>query len=306
MEEKELRQQIVDTGLLLLETGLVARTWGNVSARVDKTHCLITPSGLSYTMTTPVDLALYDMEKETYEGEYKPSSEKGVHIGAYELFPDVNFVIHTHQTYASAIGVYGFEKLDITEEEKDMLGGIALAEYGLPGTKKLKNAVRKCFESGAHTVLMKNHGVVVAGVSKEEALERVNLLEEICKRNCNGLVEGEEPEITWSKKGKPIVAQLDDMAQMIGSKIPVVDDAKEGFKDSNAVIVKNQGIFVKGIDGDDEAALKLLVHKAAVTMLHTDASGSKNKLSFIDCRLMRFVYLKKYSKMKNVKEEGGQ
>ncbi len=40
--ESELRQQVVDTGLLLLEKKLVARTWGNVSARVDGTHFLIT------------------------------------------------------------------------------------------------------------------------------------------------------------------------------------------------------------------------------------------------------------------------
>ena len=54
----ELRKQVVDTGLLLLEKKLVARTWGNVSARVDSTHFLITPSGLSYTKTTPEDLAV--------------------------------------------------------------------------------------------------------------------------------------------------------------------------------------------------------------------------------------------------------
>ena len=56
-----LREQVVETGLMLLEKKLVARTWGNVSAREDKTHFVITPSGLSYTKTTPQDLARYDM-----------------------------------------------------------------------------------------------------------------------------------------------------------------------------------------------------------------------------------------------------
>ncbi len=295
---EELRHQIVDTGLYLLKTGLVARTWGNVSARVDKSRFLITPSGLDYTKTRPQDLALYDMASETYEGEYKPSSEKGVHAGAYEYFPEVNFVIHTHQTYASAIGVYGFDQLDITEDEKNQLGGIALAEYGLPGTKKLKNAVRSCYAKGAHTVLMKNHGVVVAGTSKEDALAKVALLEEICKRNCKGLVEGEKASVTCAKKGIQIVAQLDDMAQMIGKKILVVSDVSAGLLKSNAVMVPNEGIFVQGMDADDTIALDILAEKAAVTALHTNASHVKVKLSAFDTTLMRFVYVKKYSKKK--------
>ena len=56
MEERELRQQITETGRRLLQDGLVARTWGNVSARVDAEHFLITPSGLDYMQTKDEDL----------------------------------------------------------------------------------------------------------------------------------------------------------------------------------------------------------------------------------------------------------
>ena len=48
MEEQELRNIVVATGPELLCEGLVARTWGNISARVDDTHYLITPSGMDY------------------------------------------------------------------------------------------------------------------------------------------------------------------------------------------------------------------------------------------------------------------
>ena len=48
MEEQELRNIVVATGPELLREGLVARTWGNISARVDDTHYLITPSGMDY------------------------------------------------------------------------------------------------------------------------------------------------------------------------------------------------------------------------------------------------------------------
>ena len=46
MDEKELRAQVVATGIELLRDALVARTWGNISARVSEDKFLITPSGL--------------------------------------------------------------------------------------------------------------------------------------------------------------------------------------------------------------------------------------------------------------------
>ena len=48
VEESIARALICDTGRELLKTGLVARTWGNVSCRLDEKHFLITPSGLDY------------------------------------------------------------------------------------------------------------------------------------------------------------------------------------------------------------------------------------------------------------------
>ena len=334
MEEKELRRQICETGRELLRDGLVARTWGNVSARMDKEHFLITPSGLSYLQTTEADLALYHPADKTYEGPHKPSSEKGIHAAAYEIFPEVNFVIHTHQTYASALGVYGFENMTVSGEEKKKLGGIALAEYGLPGTGKLKNAVTKAFRTGAHTVLMKHHGVVIAAESKEEAYERAVFLEGICKGFCRGLEGGEktpdqdqqmkqeyllgeiqktypgacfvktDAAIRWSERGKILTAQLDDMAQMIGRNIETVGatavevvDALE--KGKNSVFVKNLGAVVCGLDEEDTQALGILVDKAAVCALNTEAAGVKQSLGFLDSALMRFVYKKKYSKQKN-------
>lgn len=300
----ELRKQVVDTGLLLLEKKLVARTWGNVSARVDSTHFLITPSGLSYTKTTAEDLALYDMDTGKYEGEFKPSSEKGIHSAAYNAFPDANFVIHTHQTFATAFSLTGVDDIIMTRDEEEKLGGILVAEYGLPGTKKLKNEVASCFNAGAHCVLMKHHGAVIAGTSMEDAIERIELLEEVCKRSYEGHKIGEKATVTYSRLGIPLYAQLDDMAQMIGAKIDVISsDPKAYLKKTgkNAVIVKDKGIAVRGQDKDDTEALRILVEKAAVSALHTRLYGETMRLSKFDTKLMRFVYVKKYSKKKEAK-----
>lgn len=329
MDEISARQLICDTGRELLETGLVARTWGNVSCRLDRKHFLITPSGLDYLKTTPEDIVRVELETMEWDGLHKPSSEKGIHASAYELFGDVGFVIHTHQNCASALGLAGFDSMDISDSEKQALGGIAKAEYGLPGMKKLKNAVREAMQTGAHVVFMVNHGVVVCGSDKQQAIERVLLLEDICRRNlCFGTDKAKRiPEekarkllesvqrsiptaemtngdwaVMWANRKKPLSAQLDDMAQMLGARVSCVaaSPAKviSALKRRDGVFVQGVGAIVKAPDADDREALKLLTEKSALCALHTSNLGSKIKLSSVDTALMRFVYKKKYSKRK--------
>lgn len=329
MEEKIARELICDTGRELLKTGLVARTWGNVSCRLDKSSFLITPSGLDYLKTMPEDIVYVDLSTMEWEGKHKPSSEKGVHAAAYELFDDVGFVIHTHQNCASAIGLAGFDSMDITSAEREALGGVAKAEYGLPGMKKLKNAVKSAMQTGAHTVFMVSHGVVVCGSDKKQAMERVQLLEDICRRNLHlgnaapkrlsekkatelisavrqeiptAELSGGDAAVMWSGKRKTLHAQLDDMAQMLGSHVPCVRaSAKKAVKAlsaRDAVFVQGVGAIVKADDPDDREALKLLTEKSALCALHTEAMGAKVKLGAVDTALMRFVYKKKYSKRK--------
>lgn len=138
MEETAQRALICQTGLALLETGLVARTWGNVSSRLDPNHFLITPSGLDYHKTQPQDIVRVELSTMTWEGSRKPSGERGVHAAAYRVFPEVNFVIHTHQNCASALGLAGFDAMDITQDERAALGGLAKAPTVSPAQKSCK------------------------------------------------------------------------------------------------------------------------------------------------------------------------
>ena len=134
--ESEARELVAAAGRRLKREGLIARTWGNLSARISDTQFVITPSGMDYDMIGPDDLVPVRISDCSYEGERKPSSEKGIHADAYRLRPEVNFVIHTHQDQASVFGILG-KPLE-TEDNDSVLGRlIPCAEYGLPSTKKL-------------------------------------------------------------------------------------------------------------------------------------------------------------------------
>ncbi|MBK7504883.1 MAG: class II aldolase/adducin family protein [Bacteroidetes bacterium] len=52
MDLQELKTKVCDAGKMLLKEGLVARTWGNVSIKVNDTQMIITPSGRKYDELT--------------------------------------------------------------------------------------------------------------------------------------------------------------------------------------------------------------------------------------------------------------
>lgn len=326
MEAREARQTVADAGRMLLEEKLVARTWGNVSCRTGAKSFAITPSGLGYEGMTAEDVVLYDMTSGTWSGGRKPSSERGVHAAAYARFPEVGFVIHTHQTYASALSLAGFDTLALTDAEKQGLGGAAIAEYGLPGTEKLRKNVAASLASGAHTVLMAQHGALIAGRDRQEAFSRAKLLEAVCAAACRGQPADTDagdtgklaalaeragrafPHIALtaapavreaSKLNAVFRAQLDDMAQMIGPRlktVPADEDAVcAGLAKHNTVLVAGLGALCRADTDGDCTALRLLTEKACISLLHTQALGVRVRLSLPEAYLMRAVYLKKYS-----------
>ena len=329
MEEQELRNIVVATGPELLREGLVARTWGNISARVDDTHYLITPSGMDYEKLTADDLVLCDRVRGTFEGQNRPSSERGIHAIAYELFPEVGFVIHTHQVYATALGLAGFQRGSFTGDERVRLGGAAVAGYGLSGSKKLQAGVRAAMETGAHTVFMPHHGALICGRDHEEAMQRAKLLETLCRRCWRGTLTQEavlpaaqqdsmlakvrhahpnarfvttDALLTLAALQKPLRAQLEYMAQIIGVKMPSADPTARSIsaalRHSPAVLVPGIGAAVSAEDPGDCEALGLLADKAAISALHVLALGAKADLCLSDAALQHWVYVHKYSKRK--------
>lgn len=180
MEQKKAKELVIRAGLELVRSGLIARTWGNVSCRIDDTAFAVTPSGRSYETLTPDDIVLCKVSDVSYEGNVKPSSEKGIHALVYRTHPDIGFVIHTHQPGASAVSISGIGK--IPPLGRGLLGdGVPIAEYGLPGTKKLRNGVAEALENcTGRAVIMAHHGALCFGRNYEETFAAAQQLEEAC------------------------------------------------------------------------------------------------------------------------------
>lgn len=176
----QAKEKVILAGKQLLELGLIARTWGNISCRISEESFVISPSGLAYDTLTTDQIVEVKMDDLSYSGEIKPSSEKGIHADVYRLRKDIQFIIHTHQEYASAISVEGGNLQVDTMEVQSILGEIIpCAPYGISSTKKLRKQVAKTLEqySSCKAVLMKHHGVICLGESLEQCFIIAEALE---------------------------------------------------------------------------------------------------------------------------------
>jgi L-fuculose-phosphate aldolase len=175
------KQLVIEAGEKLVEAGLIARTWGNVSCRVDDKTFVITPSGKPYIGLTPDDIVEVAIADLAWSGDVKPSSEKGIHAEVYKAYPEANFVIHTHQKIASAISALKHGIDTVTGEAAELIGNtVLLGSYGLPGTKTLRKGVTAALKaSPSKAVIMAHHGALCFGKDLEEAFAVAHMLEKL-------------------------------------------------------------------------------------------------------------------------------
>ncbi len=184
MEKNEAKNLVIRAGHELVAEGLIARTWGNISCRISDEEFVITPSGKSYEDLVPSEIVPVRIDDCSWSGTVRPSSEKAVHSALYRLHPEANFIIHTHQYYATAIGATGRSLRGYDAFYREVLGRcVPCAEYGISTTQPLADAVEAAaaLYPEAQAILMRNHGVVCIGVDYESAFNAARKLEELCR-----------------------------------------------------------------------------------------------------------------------------
>lgn len=321
MEYSEERNLIISYGKQMAAMGLIRRTWGNISARVNSGVVLITPSGLGYEYLKDDDIVIYNPLSKKFDGKRKPSSEKGVHLSAYQVFDDVNFVIHTHQEYATILGLFELDYSLFSEDEINELGGISVAKYGISSTKKLAKNVKKEFLKGNHTVLMAHHGVVFAAKTADEAMKRALLLEEIAKRivkvslNKNKQIdfdltelksifpylENDNDEEVVQISNKDLFPSIDDFAQMAGSRVKsysplALKEIKKELANHPILLINGYGALINIPIKSDSDALRYLLKKEAKSHIIADEKSLNIAISHFDAKFMNWFYIKKYAK----------
>lgn len=176
--EQEIRKQIKDAGVQMLNENLVQGTWGNISIRLDENRMLVTPSGLDYVSLKPEDLPIVDIHTLEWTGPKKPTSERKIHAAILAARPEINVVLHSHPTQCAIMASTRQTLPCVSDKMKKYVGGDAkCAKYGIAGTKKLtKNTIAAI--QGRNACLLANHGVFACGATLEDAFEACRAMEE--------------------------------------------------------------------------------------------------------------------------------
>ena len=181
MNERELRDAIVEVGRRLYARGYTASNDGNISARLDAGRLLMTPKSVCKGFMTPEMMCITDLDGKKLAGERDPSSEMQMHLEVYRQRPDANAVVHAHPPIATGFAVAGIP-LDraVLAEVVTTLGSVPIAEYATPSTKELPEAVRKYVR--AHDgMLLANHGALTLGADLFSAYYKMETIEHFAK-----------------------------------------------------------------------------------------------------------------------------
>lgn len=214
MSDSRLREDICRFARSLFERGLTPGSSGNISLRLDDGGWLVTPTNASLGFLDPARISRLDAQHRLVSGD-PPTKEIPLHAALYESRGAARAIVHLHSTHAVALSM--LPEVDpravlppLTAYYLMRAGQTALVPYYRPGDPAVADAIRGLAGRYA-SVLLANHGPVVAGESLEAAVFATEELEETAKLYL--LVRGLNPRYLTPQ-------QIDDLVKTFGLRLP--------------------------------------------------------------------------------------
>ena len=184
MSETRIREEICRLGRSLFERGLTPGSSGNISARLDDGGYVVTPTNASLGFLDPATLSRLDANGRHLSGD-APTKEVPLHSALYQTRSTAHAVAHLHSTHSVALSM--LPEIDpravfppMTAYYVMRCGATALVPYYRPGDPAVADAIRGL--AGKYSsVLLANHGPVVAGDTLEAAVFAIEELEETAR-----------------------------------------------------------------------------------------------------------------------------
>ncbi len=173
--------------------GMTTTSGGNISILDENGDIWITPGGIDKGSLTRKDI-IQAKPDGTILGNHKPSVEFPFHQLVYQKRHDVRAVLHAHPPALVAFSIVRrIPDTNLIPNAHFVCGDVGMAPYGLPGSTDLGEKIALIFEKGYDTVILENHGVVVAAENLFKAFMAFETLD-FCARL----------EINANRIGKPV------------------------------------------------------------------------------------------------------
>ena len=205
--EKE-RRSLIDCALQMKECRLITLCGGNVCMRLDNGNIAVTPSGMDYEIMTSDDVVIVTPQGKIVEGTRRPTSDLDAILYIFEKFPWVNATIHTHQPYATALGlVQDVFPATLVSQIDALRGDVPVAPF-TPSSDKGMGVLTVEHYNGSLAVILRGHGVMAFGPTLQIALYAAVYLEEASQTYLAALATGRkveplDPEMVKAELGEP-------------------------------------------------------------------------------------------------------
>lgn len=141
-------------------------------------HVLITPAGARKEDLAPRDVIEVSLAGTRVRGSGNPSTESALHLAAYRAREDVGAVVHAHPPYATAFGTAGVPlHMCASSDREESAQAVPVVPFAPPGTDELAEQF-VAFLDGSDVALLSNHGAVAVGATLDEALARMEGLDD--------------------------------------------------------------------------------------------------------------------------------
>jgi L-fuculose-phosphate aldolase len=173
-----LKQEMVEVGRRLYQTGLTVAKSGNISCRLDSENILISSSETFLGKLSYDDIVQVNLVSLLPTGQTKASSELPLHSLIYNNFKH-KAVIHAHPPLINGYFAVCDSLKALTFETKFYLGEIPVIPQEAPTVTKPEPVIEALKNN--NIVVLKNHGVVAVSDNFNEALSLIEALEEAIK-----------------------------------------------------------------------------------------------------------------------------
>ncbi len=193
----EATERLILAGRRLGTRGLVSAGEGNLSVRLDADRLLVTPAGRRKDELAPEDLVviwLAEPGRDAVSANGRgPTSDLAIHLAVHAARPDIDAVAHAHLPAAMGLTLAGeVPDPSALPETALLLPRLPYLSLGIPGSAELAGRIAAALseppEPLASAVLLERHGAVAVGRDPDHAVDRLELVEVLCRTWRDALV----------------------------------------------------------------------------------------------------------------------
>ena len=194
-EEWQLRVDLAACYRLVAAYGWSDLVFTHISARIPgpEHHFLINPYGLMFDEITASSLVKVDQQCNKLIASPFPVNPAGfvIHSAVHEARDDVQCVMHTHTRAGVAVSAQKCGVLPISQQSSFVLASLAYHDYEGVAFRDEEKPRLQADMGHANFLMLRNHGLLVAGKSIADAFLSMYTFESTCQIQLSAQAGGE-------------------------------------------------------------------------------------------------------------------